>query len=117
MPLDILHRLLAPLREPPLSSRYPDAPPLVPAATRGLPAVDATRCARERACVAACPTGAIAVEEETWSVDAGRCVFCAACAPACPHAAIAMSLRVELAATERATLVEVVALPGRGGRP
>ncbi len=117
MPLDVLHRLLAPLREPPLSSRYPDAPPLVQPATRGLPELDPARCARERACADACPTSAITVLGDAWSIDAGRCVFCAACAIACPNGAIRMGARVELAAVDRATLIEVVALPDAGGRP
>jgi Ni,Fe-hydrogenase III small subunit/formate hydrogenlyase subunit 6/NADH:ubiquinone oxidoreductase subunit I len=49
---------------------------------------------------------ASAGSSRTWSVDAGKCIFCEACAIACPNAAIRMSSRVELAATDRAALVE-----------
>jgi formate hydrogenlyase subunit 6/NADH:ubiquinone oxidoreductase subunit I len=113
MPLDVVRRLLTPLREPVVTSRYPDAPPLLQPALRGLPEVDPTRCDREAACVSACPTAAINVSDDGWSIDAGRCVFCSACALACPHGAIRLGPRVELAATDRATLVVVTPLEAR----
>jgi len=116
MPLDVLHRLLAPLREPPLSSSYPDAPPLLQPATRGLPELDPARCSRDGSCVAACPTGAIVVTEARWTIDAGQCVFCMACAAACPERAIRMGPRVELAGRDRDGLIELVELPGRRDR-
>ena len=37
MPLDVVRRLLTPLRKPTATSRYPDAPPLLQPAARGLP--------------------------------------------------------------------------------
>jgi len=114
MPLDVMRRLLSPLREPILSSHYPAAPPLLQPAVRGLPEVDPAACSRDGACVAACPTGAIRLGDDGWSVDAGRCVFCAACALACPNGAIRLGARVELAARERGDLVIVTPV---GQRP
>ena len=113
MPLDVLRRLLTPLREPIVTSRYPDAPPVLQPATRGLPEVDPARCERAGACVTACPTGAIALDDAGWAVDAGRCVFCSACALACPHDAIQLGSRVELAGRDRADLVIVTRLEAR----
>lgn len=104
MPFDVLSRILGPLRRPVLSSRYPAEPPVLAPGVHGLPEVDPARCSREAACVAACPTGAITLDDSHWTVDAGRCVFCAACARACPTAAITLGTRVELAARGRAEL-------------
>ncbi len=97
MPLDVFDRLLRPLRARPVTSRYPDAPPDLPPAARGLPELDPVRCDGSAACVAACPTGAIRLAESTWSVDAGACIFCGACARACPRDAIRLGSRIELA--------------------
>jgi len=110
MPLDVLARILDPLRRPVLSSRYPAAPPLLAQGIRGLPEVDPARCERDARCVAVCPTGAIALGEDGWAIDAGRCVFCAACAGACPTGAISLGSRVELAGRERGALTIVTRL-------
>jgi len=59
MPLDLVRRLLTPLRNPVPTSRYPEAEPLLQFATRGLPAIDPTRCDKNGACVEICPTNAI----------------------------------------------------------
>ncbi len=104
MPLDVLARILDPLRRPVLSSRYPAAPPLLAQGIRGLPEVDPARCERDARCVAVCPTGALALGEDSWAIDAGRCVFCAFCATACPTGAISLGSRVELAVRERGAL-------------
>jgi formate hydrogenlyase subunit 6/NADH:ubiquinone oxidoreductase subunit I len=101
MPMDLFDRFLRPLRGRPLTRRYPDEPAVLPSTVRGLPEVDPTRCDATRACVTACPTGAITVVPGSWSVDAGRCVFCAICATACPQDAIRLGSRFELAAGSR----------------
>jgi Ni,Fe-hydrogenase III small subunit/formate hydrogenlyase subunit 6/NADH:ubiquinone oxidoreductase subunit I len=133
MPLDIIRRLLTPALDPVPGSRYPNEPPLLQPATRGLPEVDLNACRQDGACVDACPTGAIELAagggsvvggsarggsvvgasaggaadgSRAWSIDAGKCIFCGACALACPNSAIRMSSRIELAATDRAALVE-----------
>jgi formate hydrogenlyase subunit 6/NADH:ubiquinone oxidoreductase subunit I len=113
MPLDVVRRLLAPLREPIVTSRYPDTPPRLQEATRGLPEVDPARCERDGACVKVCPTGAINLAEIGWSIDAGLCVFCGLCADACRPGAIRLGRRVELAGSDRAALVELTALENR----
>jgi formate hydrogenlyase subunit 6/NADH:ubiquinone oxidoreductase subunit I len=90
MPLDVLRRVLDPLRKPVVTSRYPAEAPPLPPASRGLPVVDPARCDRNGECVAVCPTAAILVERATWTIDAGRCVLCGACMDACPAGAITM---------------------------
>jgi Ni,Fe-hydrogenase III small subunit/formate hydrogenlyase subunit 6/NADH:ubiquinone oxidoreductase subunit I len=107
MPVDLLHRLLDPLRHPAGTARYPAAAPLVAAATRGLPEIDPARCESTGECVTSCPTRAIGLDPSGGLpiLDAGKCVFCAACVEACPSGAISMSRRVELASSDRAALV------------
>ena len=105
MPLDVLERLLRPLRARPVTSRYPDAPPELAPAARGLPEFHPARCDGSAACVEVCPTGAIARAGAGWSLDAGACIFCGACERACPTGAIRMGSRIELAQLDRAGLV------------
>jgi hydrogenase-4 component H len=105
MPTDVFDRILRPLRRGRVTSRYPDAPPDLPAAARGLPELDGSRCDGTGACVAACPTGAIRLDPATWSIDTGACIFCAACAAACPVDAIRLESRIELAVETRERLV------------
>ena len=112
MPFDVLRRLLGPLRESIGTSRYPDVEPLLQPATHGLPEVDPTRCERDRACVAVCPTQALRVDDDGWWLDSGRCVFCSACALACPHDAIRLGSRIELASRDRRDLVVLTPLGG-----
>ena len=105
MPMDVLDRILRPLRRGRLTSRYPSVPPELPPAARGLPVLDAARCDGTAACVGACPTGAIVVTPGAWTLDAGACTFCGACARACPTGAIALGSRIELASDVRSDLV------------
>ena len=109
MPMDVLDRILLPLRRRRATGRYPDAPPDLPEAARGLPELAAGLCDGNGACVAACPTGAIRLAPGTWSLDAGLCVFCGACARACVPGAIRIGSRIELATDRRDRLVVVVA--------
>lgn len=105
MPMDVLDRILRPLRRGRLTSRYPAVAPALPPAARGLPLLDAARCDANAACVTACPTGAIGVTPGEWTLDAGACTFCAACARACPTGAIALGAGIELASDVREDLV------------
>ena len=104
MPLDVLDRILRPLRLGTATSRYPDAAPDLPRAARGLPELDAARCTGAAACVDACPTGAIRLTPTTWALDVGACIVCGACARACPEGALALGHVVELATLDRAAL-------------
>ncbi len=104
MPLDVFERLLRPLRQRPVTNGYPDDPPELPSAARGLPELDAIRCDGSAACVSACPTGAIRVDGSAWSLDAGACIVCGACARACPRDAIRLGPLIELAVRDRADL-------------
>jgi Ni,Fe-hydrogenase III small subunit/formate hydrogenlyase subunit 6/NADH:ubiquinone oxidoreductase subunit I len=120
MPLDILRRLLTPLRDPVATSRYPEAAPLLQSAIRGLPGIDPARCENAGECAEVCPTDAIELAPAAGageprgkpSIDAGKCVFCAACVLACPKGAISMSSRVELARPSLAELIEQASAPG-----
>jgi formate hydrogenlyase subunit 6/NADH:ubiquinone oxidoreductase subunit I len=104
MPFDVFDRVLRPLRTRPVTSRYPDAPPDLPAAARGLPELDPVRCDGSAKCVDVCPTGAIALSGSSWTLDAGACVFCGACERACPRDAITLGRRIELAGRHRPDL-------------
>ena len=107
MPLDVLDRILRPLRRGTVTSRYPDAPPDLPSAARGIPELAVARCDATAACVDACPTRAIRVSGSTWSLAAGACILCGACARACPRDAIRMGDQIELAVRDRDALVVV----------
>jgi formate hydrogenlyase subunit 6/NADH:ubiquinone oxidoreductase subunit I len=105
MPFDVFDRILRPLRRGVTSSPYPLEPPRLPAAARGLPELDTSRCDGSADCVRACPTGAIRLVGASWSLDAGACIFCARCAQACPRAAIRIGSQVLLAVRDREDLV------------
>lgn len=84
--------------------RYPEAPPELPVRFRGRPALDSSRCIDGcRACVEACPTGAI--QAEPLRLDLGACVFCPACTEACPSGAVTYTNDHRLAASKREALV------------
>ena len=112
MARDVLDRLLRPLRRGPVTSRYPDAPPDLPDAARGLPELDPTRCDRSGTCADVCPTQAIVLTDSAWTLDVGRCILCGACARACPRDAIRMGHRIELAVLDPAQLVVATNLEG-----
>jgi len=105
MPSDVFDRILRPLRRGPATGRYPDVPPDLSPAARGLPELDQARCDGNAACVAACPTAAIQVAARTWSLDAGACLFCGECERVCPTGAIRLGERIELAAERREDLI------------
>jgi formate hydrogenlyase subunit 6/NADH:ubiquinone oxidoreductase subunit I len=109
MPMDVLDRILRPLRNRRATGGYPDALPDLPSAARGLPELAASLCDGNGACVEACPTGAIRLAPATWSLDAGLCIFCGACARACAPGAIRIGSRIELASDRRDGLVVVTA--------
>jgi Ni,Fe-hydrogenase III small subunit/NAD-dependent dihydropyrimidine dehydrogenase PreA subunit len=82
---------------------YPRGEPVLPERFRGLPVMDASVClANCRACVTACPTGAL---QEGLKIDLGRCLFCNKCRQACPQGAISFSGEYRLAARTRNDLI------------
>ncbi|MBI5548007.1 MAG: NADH-quinone oxidoreductase subunit NuoB [Deltaproteobacteria bacterium] len=88
------------------TAKYPKQPPVLPDRFRGLPAIDPTKCpAGCRACVEACPTGAVAVDSGKPRVDLGSCLFCTDCTQACPTQALQFSRDHRLAARSRADLL------------
>jgi Ni,Fe-hydrogenase III small subunit/ferredoxin len=85
---------------------FPDEHPALPDRFRGFPLVDPSRCADGcRACIDACPTGALAEDGEGLRVDLGRCLFCNDCVQACPEGAIVHSREHRLAARTREELL------------
>jgi Ni,Fe-hydrogenase III small subunit/formate hydrogenlyase subunit 6/NADH:ubiquinone oxidoreductase subunit I len=69
------------------------------------PAIDASACNLCGACVARCPSGAIAIDPVRGiGINYDECVFCALCADVCPTGAARMTPHFELARRNRADL-------------
>ncbi|HKQ62473.1 MAG TPA: NADH-quinone oxidoreductase subunit NuoB [Candidatus Polarisedimenticolaceae bacterium] len=85
---------------------FPPEPPELSDRFRGLPQLDAARCAEGCGdCAAACPTDALTLGEGGPHLDLGRCLFCAECAAACTHGALTYGGDFRLAARRRQDLV------------
>ncbi len=101
----MLKILLARAQQGHRTSAFPAEPPALPDRFRGLPVLEPSRCADGcRACIEACPTGAISAEGGL-HLDLGRCLFCPECVQACPEGAIAFTSEYRLAARTRDELV------------
>jgi Ni,Fe-hydrogenase III small subunit/ferredoxin len=86
---------------------YPagEAPPL-PDRFRGLPVLDESKCPDGcRACIEACPTDALARDDQGLRLDLGRCLFCVECTEACPEGGIRFTQEYRLAVRAREDLV------------
>jgi len=85
---------------------FPSESPTLPDRFRGLPALDASRCPDGcRACVAACPTQALSIEDGQLRMDLGRCLFCSDCVEACPEGAIELGRDWRMATRRRQDLI------------
>ena len=94
------------LRQGTRTIAFPDAAPSLPERFRGAPVLDASRCPDGcRACVEACPTGALSGEGAALRVDLGRCLFCTDCYEACPEGAVAFGTDHRLATRRREDLL------------
>ena len=102
----MLKLLLARLQQGHRTAAYPDAPPALPDRIRGGPALDPAKCPDGcRACVEACPTGAVRAEDGRLALDMGRCLFCTDCTEACPAGALEFTREYRLAARARDDLI------------
>ena len=102
----MLKVLLARMQQGHRTMAYPDGPPPeMPDRFRGRPTIDAAKCPEGcRDCVAACPTGAVAVTDQA-RIDLGKCLFCTDCVSACPQQAVAYTQDYRLAVRRREDLV------------
>jgi len=102
----MLRLILARLQQGHRTIGYPEAVPAIPDRFRGLPVIDASRCADDcRSCADACPTDAITVAGKEIGLDLGRCLFCTDCQNACPAGAIHYTGDHRLATRTREDLV------------
>ena len=86
---------------------YPFVSPAISPRFAGLPSITATSCkgCESRACLTACPTGAVRLAASGPEIDMGRCLFCRACESACPEHKIIFTHEHRLAAYSREALI------------
>lgn len=102
----MLRILLSRIKQGHRTVGYPGQTPALPDRFRGLPVVDPTRCPSDcHACVEACPTDALRVDDKGLGLDLGRCLFCQECVTACPEGVIRHTTEHRMSARRREDLV------------
>jgi Ni,Fe-hydrogenase III small subunit/ferredoxin len=102
----MLHSLFERIRQGYRTMPFPRTPPPLAERFRGQPVLEPGRCAAGcRACLEACPVGAITIAANGPVIDQGLCLFCPACSEACPVGALCFSREYRLAARARQDLV------------
>jgi len=87
------------------TGKYPARSPVLPALFRGRPSICAKECdAGCRACIEACPYGAIEKRDAGIVLDMGKCIFCGECADLCSAGVLTFSTDHRLAARTREDL-------------
>ncbi len=91
------------VRKSQASQYIPDLRGADPVGFRGKPVISTAACGTGcSACMAACPSNAIALDPVR--IDLGRCVLCGDCEPACPSEKFSFSNDFRLASTNRDAL-------------
>lgn len=114
------------MRRAPVTLRYPEERPVLPARHRGrhelqLHENGLEKCVGCELCALVCPADAIYVEgaenpadapisigeryAKTYTVNLLRCIYCGYCVEACPTEALQMKGEFELAGLDRASLI------------
>ena len=102
----MLRTILERLRQGNRTSAYPKTEPVLPERFRGLPAMDQAKCLQGcRRCEEACPTGAMAWDQDRLTMDLGKCLFCPDCVRACPSGAVTFTRDHRLATRRRQDLI------------
>jgi len=105
----ILREVLSHVFKRPVTQRYPEVKPKVPAGFRGRQIFDINLCISCGLCARDCPAKAIEMVDVEGKMrplfHLDRCIFCYQCAESCPRNAIKSSEIFELASTNKSDLV------------
>lgn len=97
-----------------VTTDYPNKPDKPPEGFRGAPVIQPGRLTEDHAWVAACPTGAIRVDDDPaagkrrYEIDYGACIFCGLCAQAAKNGEVTLTDAFELATKKREDLIHAV---------